>query len=42
MYDSFEWDDSIKKPNSLVAKFSLIVPTAKAALDGIQIQPVLR
>ena len=38
----FEQDDSVKKPNSLVAKFNIIVPTVKAALNGEQIQPVLR
>ena len=38
----FEQDDSVKKPNSLVAKFNLILPTVKLALDGVQIQPVLR
>ena len=38
----FEQDDSVKKPNSLVAKFNLILPTVKMALRGVQIQPVLR
>ena len=38
----FGGDDSIKKPNSVVARFDLIVPSIEAALDGIQIQPVLR
>lgn len=38
----FEQDDSVKKPNSLVAKFNLILPTVKLALKGVQIQPVLR
>lgn len=38
----FEQDDSVKKPNSLVAKFNLVIPTAKLALEGVQIQPVLR
>lgn len=38
----FEQDDSVKKPSSLVAKFSIIVPTVKMALLGEQIQPVLR
>lgn len=38
----FEQDDSVKKPNSLVAKFNLVVPTVKLALTGEQIQPVLR
>jgi len=38
----FEQDDSVKKPNSLVAKFNLILSTVKMALRGVQIQPVLR
>lgn len=38
----FEQDDSVKKPNSLVAKFNLVIPTAKLAMEGTQIQPVLR
>lgn len=38
----FEQDDSVKKPNSLVAKFNIIVPTLNMALKGEQIQPVLR
>ncbi len=38
----FEQDDSVKKPNSLVAKFNLVIPTVKLALEGVQIQPVLR
>ncbi len=35
-------DDHIKKQNSLVADFSLVTQTVKSALDGIQIQPVLK
>jgi len=37
----FTQDDPVKKPNSLVADFSRIDETARAALDGRQIQPVL-
>ncbi len=35
-------DDCNKKPNSIVADFSKIIPAAKAALDGEQIQPLLK
>lgn len=38
---SFGQDDAIKKPNSLVAKFEKIEITLEAALEGIQIQPLL-
>ena len=38
----FEQDDSVKKPNSLVAKLNILVPTVKLALKGEQIQPILR
>ncbi len=34
-------DNHIIKENSLVADFDLIVPATKAALDGIQFQPLL-
>lgn len=37
----FGQDDAIKKPNSLVAKFEKIEITLEAALEGIQIQPLL-
>ena len=37
----FGQDDPIKKCNSLVAKFEMIVPTIESALDGKQIQPML-
>ncbi len=37
----FGQDDCIKKPNSLVADFAQTIPAAKAALDGVQIQPVI-
>ena len=33
-------DDPIKKPNSLVADFDLIIPTIEAALENKQLQPV--
>ena len=38
----FGQDEPIKKPNSLVADVSQIVPTIESALDGKQIQPTLR
>ena len=38
----FSQDDSVKKPNSLVAKFELIVPTLEKALEEHQIEPLLR
>ncbi|MDF1510445.1 dipicolinate synthase subunit B [Robertmurraya sp. DFI.2.37] len=34
-------DDPIKKPNSLVARMSLLLDTVEAAMNGEQIQPVL-
>ncbi len=34
-------DNSISKPNSLVANFELIIPTIQDALQGKQIQPIL-
>ena len=37
----FEQDDYLGKPNSLVASFNEIIPAAEAALDGIQLQPLL-
>lgn len=37
----FGQDDYVKKPNSLVADMSMIIPSAEAALDGIQLQPIL-
>ena len=37
----FGQDDAGKKPCSLVADFSQIVPTIEAALEGRQIQPIL-
>ena len=37
----FGQDDHIKKPNSLVAKLNLIIPTIENAINGNQIQPIL-
>ncbi|WP_172369674.1 dipicolinate synthase subunit B [Sporosarcina jiandibaonis] len=37
----FGQDDPIKKPNSLISDFSLMVPAAAAALKNEQIQPLL-
>ncbi|HCJ41865.1 dipicolinate synthase subunit B [uncultured Ruminococcus sp.] len=38
----YSQDDCINKPASAVADFSLIEQTIAAALDGLQLQPVLR
>ncbi|NLK74190.1 MAG: dipicolinate synthase subunit B [Clostridiales bacterium] len=38
----FSQDNYKNKPNSMVAHFELILPTIEAALDGRQIQPVIR
>lgn len=38
----FGQDDPIKKPTSLVADFSLVADAAQAALEGRQLQPLLR
>jgi len=37
----FGQDDPIKKSNSLVAKYDMIIPTIMEALNGKQIQPLL-
>jgi len=37
----FRQDDPEGKPTSLVADFSLVADTVRAAADGIQLQPVL-
>lgn len=37
----FGQDDPVKKCNSLMAKFDMIIPTVQEALKGKQIQPVL-
>ena len=36
----FGQDDHIKKPNSLIADTSLVLPTCKMAIEGKQIQPI--
>ncbi|MBO5654956.1 MAG: dipicolinate synthase subunit B, partial [Clostridia bacterium] len=36
----FGQDDHLKKPNSLIADTSLILPTCQKALEGKQIQPL--
>lgn len=38
----FGQDDPVKKPTSLVADFSLVADAAQAALEGHQLQPLLR
>lgn len=38
----FGQDDYEKKPNSLVAHFDMVIPTISAALEGKQLQPVLK
>lgn len=35
-------DDPVKKPNSIVADMSLVGETARAALEGVQLQPILK
>jgi len=37
----FKQDNAIKKPNSMIADMSLIIPAAIAALNGMQLQPML-
>ena len=37
----FGQDDCIKKPNSLVADMTKIIPAAEMALEGKQLQPIL-
>ena len=38
----FAQDDPMGKPNSLVARFDMLADTVKWALEGRQIQPLLR
>ena len=38
----FGQDDPVKKPTSLVADFSMVADAAQAALEGRQLQPLLR
>lgn len=40
-FTPFGQDDHIKKPNSLVAKCDMLIPSVEFALQGKQIQPVL-
>ncbi len=37
----FGQDDAIRKPNSLIAKFEMLLPTIEKALVGKQTQPVI-
>ncbi len=37
----FEQDDAIKKPNSVIANFDMVLPTMLNALEGKQIQPIM-
>ena len=41
-FGPFGQDDPVKKPTSLVADFSLVADAAQAALEGRQLQPLLR
>lgn len=41
-FTPFGQDDCVKKPNSLVAEFDMLIPSAHAALDFKQLQPVIR
>lgn len=38
----FGQDDYVKKPNSLIAHTEMIIPTVEAALEGNQIQPIIK
>ena len=38
----FGQDDPVKKPNSLQADFSLLAESVEAAMEGRQLQPLLR
>ena len=38
----FGQDDPVEKPTSLVAHFELISETVVSALEGVQIQPLLK
>lgn len=37
----FEQDNYISKPNSLVSKMDMIIPTVSSAINGKQLQPVI-
>ena len=41
-FTPFGQDDCVKKPNSLVAEFDMLIPSARAALDFKQLQPTIR
>ena len=41
VYGSFGQEDPYVKSRSLVAEMTLIVPAARLALEGNQIQPIL-
>ena len=38
----FGQDDYVKKPNSLIAHTDMLIPTIEAALEGKQIQPIIK
>lgn len=38
----FGQDDYVKKPNSMVAHMDMLIPTVELALEGKQIQPVIK
>lgn len=38
----FRQDDSLEKPNSVISAFDLLTETVKSALEGRQLQPLLR
>ncbi len=38
----FGQDDYVKKPNSLIAHTEMIIPTVEAAMEGKQIQPIIK
>ena len=38
----FGQDNAQKKPNSMIAHTELLIPAAKAALEGKQYQPVIQ
>lgn len=41
-FTPFGQDDCVKKPNSLVAEFDMLIPSARAALDFKQLQPIIK
>lgn len=38
----FGQDDPVKKPNSMIAHVELLIPSIEAALEGRQLQPIIR